>query len=63
MICDVCGADLCDNTEFSCIDEESLDIEMREHDWLQIDDKTHYCSSCTEWDEDYVNRVLKNQNK
>lgn len=62
IICDGCGKNICDNTDYSCMDEEFLDMEMSEQDWLEIDNK-HYCTNCTEWDEEKDERILKKKSK
>ena len=62
LICDGCEKDICDITDFSGLDNESLQIEASEQDWIEIDDK-HYCNNCWEWDEEEENQIPKNQNK
>jgi hypothetical protein len=62
ITCDSCNKNICDGTEFSCLDEQWLDCEMSDQDWLEHEGK-HYCSNCCEWDENEENKIPKNQNK
>lgn len=51
VICDNCGADVCENMEYSCWNDESSakDIAI-DSGWL-IDDGNHYCDYCFSYDD------------
>jgi hypothetical protein len=59
IICDNCGKDLCDGTEYSCWnDEDYVKDSARESDWHITEDDKHYCDDCYSWgDEDEL--ILK----
>lgn len=51
IICDGCGKDVNDDTEFSWWSDESYLEEIADDsDWEKIDDK-HYCTNCYKYDD------------
>ena len=52
IICDGCGKDVNDDTDYSAWNDESYVYDIRqEADWEKVDDK-HYCTDCYEYDDD-----------
>jgi hypothetical protein len=52
IICDGCGKDVNDDTDYSAWNDESYVDDIRqEADWEKVDDK-HYCTDCYEYDDD-----------
>lgn len=58
VICDGCGKDVCDDTEYSGWSEEYYVEDIAsEADWIEQDSK-HYCPDCFEHDDD-DNLIIK----
>lgn len=52
IICDGCGRDVCEGTEFSAWNDAGyVQDEAKEENWINEDDK-HYCPDCYEYDDD-----------
>lgn len=52
IICDGCGKDVNDDTDYSGWDDESYVDDIRqEADWEKVNDQ-HYCTDCYEYDDD-----------
>ena len=51
IICDSCGCDVNEPTDYSCWNDESCVEDIRyEADWEKVGDK-HYCNNCYEYDD------------
>lgn len=60
IVCDGCGKDVNENTDYSCWNDKGYNEEIRqEAGWEKVDEK-HYCTNCFEYDDD-DNLVIKNQ--
>lgn len=60
IVCDGCGKDVNEGSEYSGWNEENYVEEIRqEADWEKVDDE-HYCTDCFEYDDD-DNLVIKNK--
>lgn len=60
IVCDGCGKDVNENTDYSCWNDEDANEEIRqEAGWEKVDNK-HYCTDCFEYD-DNDELILKNQ--
>jgi len=58
VICDNCGKDVCEGTEYSAWDEADFVTQIAgESDW-HIEGDTHYCPDCFSFD-DEDNLVIK----
>lgn len=62
IICDGCGKDVCDGSEYSGWNEELyLEDIASEASWIKENDK-HYCTDCFKYD-DEDNLIIKNETK
>ena len=53
LVCDGCGKDVNENTEYSAWNDTSYLEELAyDIDWREMDDK-HYCNKCYEYDDDF----------
>lgn len=60
IVCDGCGKDVNENTDYSCWNDENANEDIREEaGWEKVDDK-HYCTKCFDYD-DNDELILKNQ--
>lgn len=60
IVCDGCGKDVNENTDYSCWNDENANEDIRqEADWEKVDDK-HYCTKCFEYD-DNDELIIKNK--
>lgn len=60
VVCDNCGKDANEGSEFSCWnDKEWAQEEAMECDWIKEGDK-HYCPDCYEYD-DNDNLIIKSK--
>jgi hypothetical protein len=60
IVCDGCGKDVNDDTEYSGWNDVGYLEEIRyEADWGKVDDE-HYCTDCFERDDDFE-IVIKNK--
>jgi hypothetical protein len=60
IVCDGCGKDVNDGSEYAGWNEENYVEEIRaEADWEKVDDE-HYCTDCFEYD-DNDELIIKNQ--
>ena len=60
IVCDGCGKDVNENTDYSCWNDENANEDIREEaGWEKVDDK-HYCTKCFEYD-DNDELIIKNQ--
>jgi hypothetical protein len=60
IVCDNCGCDVNEGSEYSGWNEENYVEEIRqEAGWEKVDDE-HYCTDCFEYDDD-DNLVIKNK--
>lgn len=60
VVCDNCGKDSNDGTDYSCwSDAEQAELMAEYSDWL-IEDGKHYCKDCFSYDEEN-NLILKNK--
>lgn len=58
VICDSCGKDVCDGTDYSgWNDEQYIEEVAKEANWIKLED-IHYCDNCYELDDD-DNIILK----
>ena len=59
IVCDSCGKNVNDDTDYSCWNDKSYNEEIRqEAGWEKVDDE-HYCIDCFEYDDD-DELVIKN---
>lgn len=49
-ICDNCGANICDGTEYAGWCKDGIQAELDSENWLEIDGK-QYCNDCCEYDD------------
>jgi hypothetical protein len=62
IICDGCGKDVFDGTEYSGFDYEPYVVDVAiEGNW-HVEDGEHYCTDCYEYD-DEDNLIIKGGNK
>jgi hypothetical protein len=60
VVCDGCGVDSNEVSDYSCWSDPQSALETaRDIDWLLTDDGTHWCSDCTEFDQDENRRPTK----
>lgn len=63
VICDNCGKDSNDGTDYSCwSDSEQAELVADNSGWLLFEYSKHYCPDCISYD-DEDNLVLKNIEK
>lgn len=59
MICDGCGKDVCQNTDYSCWNEQDMVREQAsEEGWIEID-HDNFCPDCWGWDETESEQIPK----
>ena len=60
IVCDSCGKDVNDDTDYSCWNDEGYNEEIRQYaGWEKVDDE-HYCTDCFEYD-DNDELIIKNK--
>ena len=60
IVCDGCGEDVNDDTDYSCWNDENYVEDIRhEAGWEKVNDK-HYCNDCFKYD-DNDELIIKNK--
>lgn len=62
VICDVCGKDSADRSEFAGWNDKSYAEDIADCASFAKEGDNHYCSDCFEYDDD-DNLIIKNQTK
>jgi hypothetical protein len=62
ILCDGCGKDVCDGTEYSAWNDTSYVVDSAIEDNWHVEDGNHYCPNCFEYDDD-DNLIIKGGNK
>jgi hypothetical protein len=62
IICDGCGKDVCDGTEYSAWNDTSYVVDSAIEENWHVEDGKHYCPDCFEYDDD-DNLIIKGGNK
>ena len=58
VLCDRCGKDACEGTDWSCWDSPEAVRECSSEGWENIDEKD-YCPACLTWNEDESELIPK----
>lgn len=62
ILCDACGKDVCDGTEYSAWNDVRYVEDAAMEDNWHVEDGKHYCPDCHEYD-DEDNFIIKKGNK
>lgn len=63
IICDRCGRNACDGTDWSCWDSDWAVRESACEGWLHTDDGKDFCYDCVQWNEDESELIPKTDGK